>query len=219
MKAGACALLYDFSRFDHQPTSDEVIFQGVTFERAEAATWWQRSDLVLFEKLLERGFRNATITSPPGLGEQQTFKATGGLMSGLESTFAIRNGWNAVLGETAKDLANRFRGHNRKLDTWQIVRGDDTQVVSDSYLDVLVVKLGYDVLGAEANDSKFTLRPGRTKFLRVKTSDRTRAYPCRTIPLLFQRRPWSTRPPTGDASLTRITKVGSVLAGHPTDPV
>ncbi|KAH7965386.1 hypothetical protein HPB49_007036 [Dermacentor silvarum] len=89
MKAGACALLYDFSRFDHQPTSDEVIVQGVTFERAEAATWWQRSDVVLFVKLLEHGFRHATITSPPGFGEQQTFKATGGLMSGLESTFAV----------------------------------------------------------------------------------------------------------------------------------
>lgn len=140
MKAGACALPYDLSRFDHQPTIDKMIgFQGVTFEQAEAATWWQRSDVVLFEKLLERGFRNATITSPPGLGEQQTCKATGGLMSGLRSTFAVGSCWNAVLGETARDLANRFRGHNRKLDTWQIVKGNDTQVVSDSYLDVLVI--------------------------------------------------------------------------------
>lgn len=89
------------------------------------------------------------------------------------------------------------------------MRGDDTQVISNSYLNILAVKLGYDVFGAEVNESKFTLRPGRTEFLHVETSDR--AYPCRTIPL-FQRRPWSTRPPTGEASLTRITEVGSELA-------
>lgn len=96
------------------------------------------------------------------------------------------------------------------------MRGDDTHVVSDSYLDILAVKFGYDVLDAEANESKYTLRPGRTEFLHVETSDC--AYPCRTIPLLFQCRPWSTRPPTGDASLTRITKVGSELARRLAEP-
>lgn len=220
MRAGDSALPYDFMRFDHQPKTDEVVeFQGVTFDRAlAAALWWQRQDVLLFERLLERGFRRATITSPPGLGAPQTFRVLGGLMSGLRSTSAVGSGWNAVLGETARDLANKFRAPGRELATWQIVRGDDTQVISSSYLDVLAVKLGYDVLGAEANESKFTLRPGRTEFLRVEISDRARAYPCRTVPLLFQRRPWSSRPPTGDASLTRIVKVASVLARRLTDP-
>ncbi|KAL1479032.1 hypothetical protein MTO96_052189 [Rhipicephalus appendiculatus] len=69
-------------------------------------------------------------------------------MSGLRSTSAVGSGWNSVLGETARDMANRFRTLTRDVDTWQIVRGDDTQVVSDYYLDVLAVKLGYDALGA-----------------------------------------------------------------------
>nr|WAK77658.1 MAG: RNA-dependent RNA polymerase [Totiviridae sp.] len=219
MAQGASALPYDFQKFDHQPRTSEIVgFQNVTFSRAlAAANVWQRDDVNLFEHLLVRGFEHATVTSPPGLGDQRTFRVKGGLMSGLRSTSAVGSGWNSVLGETSRDLANKFRGPGRGLNTWQIVRGDDTQVVSDSYLDVLAVKLGYDLLGAEANESKFTLRPGRTEFLRVETSDRARAYPCRTVPLLFQRRPWSTRPPTGDASLTRITKVGSVLARRLTD--
>lgn len=220
MASGGFALPYDFARFDHQPTTEEVItFQTITFDRALLnAGPTQRSDVVLFEQLLEHGFRHATLTTPPGICEPHTFPVTGGLMSGLRSTSAVGSGWNSVLGETARDMAGRFRTYARPIDTWQIVRGDDTQVVSDHYLDVLAVKLGYDALGAEANESKFTLRRGRTEFLRVETGDRARAYPCRTIPLLGQRKPWSARSPSADASLSRIDKVFSVLARRLPDP-
>ncbi|KAL1445993.1 hypothetical protein MTO96_044722 [Rhipicephalus appendiculatus] len=109
-------------------------------------------------------------------------------------------------------MAHRFRAFTRKMDTWQIVRGDNTHVVSDHYLDVLAVKLGYDALGAEANESKFTVRQGRTDFLRVEIGDRARA------PLLEQRKPWSARPPSADASLIHVDKVFSVLARRLPDP-
>nr|WAK77427.1 MAG: RNA-dependent RNA polymerase [Totiviridae sp.] len=220
MARGGFALPYDFARFDHQPTTEEVVaFQRITFDRALVnAKPTQRADVVLFENLLEQGFRTATLTTPPGICQPTTFPVTGGLMSGLRSTSAVGSGWNSVLGESARDMADRFRTYTRPVDTWQIVRGDDTQVVSDYYLDVLAVKVGYDALGAEANESKFTLRRGRTEFLRVETSDRARAYPCRTIPLLEQRKPWSARPPSGDASLVRVDKVFSVLARRLPDP-
>lgn len=38
-------------------------------------------------------------------------------------------------------------------DVWQLVRGDDTQVVGRSYHDVLGIKLGCDALGTVANES------------------------------------------------------------------
>ncbi|KAL1481243.1 hypothetical protein MTO96_034575 [Rhipicephalus appendiculatus] len=76
-------------------------------------------------------------------------------MSRLRSTSAVGSGGNSVLGETARDMADRFRAFTRKMDTWQIVQGDDTQVVSHHYLDVLAVKLGYDALGAEANENVY----------------------------------------------------------------
>ncbi|KAL1468256.1 hypothetical protein MTO96_025564 [Rhipicephalus appendiculatus] len=129
---------------------------------------------MLFERLLEHGFRNATLTTPPGVCDPVTFKVTGGLMSGLRSTSAVGSGWNSVLGETARDMADHLRVLTRRMDTWQIVRGDDTQVVSDHYLDVLAVKLGYDALGAEANESKFTLHSD--SFFHVKENAQVMTY-------------------------------------------
>lgn len=36
-------------------------------------------------------------------------------------------------------------------------------------------------------------------------------YPCRTIPLVNQRKPWNARTPTGDSSVSTIAKVSHVL--------
>ncbi|KAL1487426.1 hypothetical protein MTO96_046555 [Rhipicephalus appendiculatus] len=81
MASGDYALPYDFSRFDHQPTTDEVVtFQAITFDRAlESALPPQRDDVVLFERLLQHGFRHATLTTPPGVCDPVTFPVTGGL--------------------------------------------------------------------------------------------------------------------------------------------
>lgn len=214
MREEQYALPYDFARFDHQPTTSEVVaFQRVTFDRAFLnAAHHQYDDVRSFEDLLERGFAAATLTTPPGVCEPQTFRVTGGLMSGLRSTSSVGSGWNAVLGECAREMVSRFRSFSRPVETWQQVRGDDTQVVSPFYLDVLGVKIGYDALGAEANESKFTLRRGRTEFLRVETGRFSMCYPCRTVPLINQRKPWNVRPPTGDGSVSTIVKVGHVLS-------
>lgn len=84
------------------------------------------------------------------------------------------------------------------------MRGDDTQVVDASYHNVLRIKLGYDALAAKANESKFTLRRGRTEFLRVETEDKLRGYQCRTVPLMTQRRLWSARPMCNEAGLNHV---------------
>lgn len=220
MRAGFFALPYDFARFDHQPTTAQVVeFQKLAFTRALLnANPWQEKDIRLIEHLLEISFSNATLTTPPGVCEPRTFKVTGGLMSGLRSTSAVGSGWNSVLGEMSRSIASDLRGLDRDIQTWQIVRGDDTQVVSRYYLDVLAVKIGYDALGAEANESKFTLRRGRTEFLRVETGDVSRCYPCRTVPLVNQRKPWSGRPDSDDASAARVVKVVNVLSRRVDDP-
>ncbi|KAL1470654.1 hypothetical protein MTO96_024120 [Rhipicephalus appendiculatus] len=85
-------------------------------------------------------------------------------MSSLRSTSAVGSGWNALLGECTREIIARFRPTTRPLDTWQQVRAHDMQVVSPYYLDVSRVKLGYDALSAEVNESKWTLRRGRTDF-------------------------------------------------------
>lgn len=67
--------------------------------------------------------RNSPVTT--GLRQASSakmFSAKKGLMSGLRLTSVVGSGWKTVPGETARDVANRFRELNRKLDTWQILR-------------------------------------------------------------------------------------------------
>nr|WAK77674.1 MAG: RNA-dependent RNA polymerase [Totiviridae sp.] len=220
LQSGQYSLPYDFARFDHQPTTAEVTaFQHATnlcgqrYARPEQMADYQQLSSCVIE-----GYSNATLTSPPGLGEQQTFRVTGGLMSGLRSTSCVGSGWNAIFGEFAKKMISEIRDPDDPASVWQLVRGDDTQVTGASYHDVLGIKIGYDAMGAIANESKFTLRKGRTEFLRIETEDRLRGYPCRTVPLLTQRRPWNARPVMQEAGLEHVLKTMSTLRMRLADP-
>nr|WAK77577.1 MAG: RNA-dependent RNA polymerase [Totiviridae sp.] len=220
LRAGQFSLPYDFARFDHQPTTSEVTaFQTATNMCGRRfATPEQSEDYDQLTRNVTLGYSHATLTSPPGLGDQRTFRVTGGLMSGLRSTSCVGSGWNAIFGEFARQLIFDIRHPDSPPNVWQLVRGDDTQVCGASYHDVLAIKLGYDALGAIANESKFTLRRGRTEFLRVETEDRLRGYPCRTIPLLSQRRPWNARPVLQEAGLEHVLKTMSTLRLRIADP-
>nr|WAK77608.1 MAG: RNA-dependent RNA polymerase [Totiviridae sp.] len=220
LQDGQYSLPYDFARFDHQPTTAEVTaFQhatnlcGLRYARPE-----QMDDYLQLSSCVIEGYSNATLTSPPGLGKQQTFRVSGGLMSGLRSTSCVGSGWNAIFGEFAKRMIGEMRDPDDPASVWQLVRGDDTQVTGVSYHDVLGIKIGYDAMGAVANESKFTLRRGRTEFLRIETEDRLRGYPCRSIPLLTQRRPWNARPVMQEAGLEHVLKTMSTLRMRLPDP-
>lgn len=84
MRVERFALPYDFARFDHQPTTPEMIaFHRVTFDQALVnAGPHQVHDVKLFKDLLEEGFHSAMLTTPPGVCEPHTFAVEGGLMSG-----------------------------------------------------------------------------------------------------------------------------------------
>lgn len=220
LRSGAFALPYDFSRFDHQPRLSEVLcFQDVLVNKAlQRVCDVDRTTMLRIAGLQRHGFLHATLQSPPGLGERQTFKVTGGLMSGLRSTSCVGSGWNLVLGNMGRKLINSFRSSGAGVKATIHVRGDDTQVVSDNYHDVLGIKLAYDALGAEANESKFTLRRGRSEFLRIETSDRARGYPCRTVPLVVQRRPWNARPIGPESVVSHVAKILATLSRRTPSP-
>nr|WAK77292.1 MAG: RNA-dependent RNA polymerase [Totiviridae sp.] len=213
LQTGDYSLPYDFARFDHQPTTSEVkAFQIATnICGRRFATIDQISDYDQLSQCVTAGYDHATLTSPPGLGVQRTFHVTGGLMSGLRSTSCVGSGWNATFGEFAKKMIDEMRHPDNPPRVWQLVRGDDTQVTSPSFHDVLAIKIGYDAMGAIANESKFTLRQGRTEFLRIETEDRLRGYPCRTIPMMTQRRPWNARPVVQEAGLEHVLKTMATL--------
>lgn len=69
-----------------------------------------------------------------------------------------------------------------------------------------------------ANESKFTLRRGGTEFLRIQTEHRLRGYPCRTIPLIVQQRPWNARPVKVEAALDHVAKAASTVRRRIPDP-
>lgn len=81
---------------------------------------------------------------------------------------------------------------------WQLVRGDDTEVVGQLYHDVLATKVAYDAMGVVANESK-------------STSFRLWAHPCRTVPLIVQGRPWNTRPVLHEAGVDHVLKTLATL--------
>ncbi|KAL1475778.1 hypothetical protein MTO96_037030 [Rhipicephalus appendiculatus] len=131
MRAAHFALPYNFARFDHQPTTPEVVaFQPVTFDKEQLnAGPHQAQDVKLFEDLLEEEFRLATFMTPPSVCEPRTFTVESGLMSGLRSISAVGSGQNAVLGESMHEMVGRSRRLGRSVDTWQLVCGENTQVV------------------------------------------------------------------------------------------
>lgn len=178
----------------------------------------QQDDFEQLTANVLEGFQNATLTSPPGLGAQHTFRLTGGLMSGLRSISCVGSGWNATFGQFATKLIYDVRAGHAPPRVWQLIRGDDTQVVGQSYHDVLGIKLGYDALRAVANESKLTLCRGQTHFLRIETEDRLRGYPCRTIPLIRQRRPWNGRTVKLEAGLDHVAKAASTVCQRIPDP-
>lgn len=106
-----CSLPYDFASFDHQPTTAEVMaFQQATNGCARRLIQsHQQSDIEDLTANLLTGFQQATLTSPPGLGAQHTFRVTGGLMPGLRSTSCVGSGWNAIFGQFSTKLRLRTR--------------------------------------------------------------------------------------------------------------
>ncbi|KAH9384951.1 hypothetical protein HPB48_026982 [Haemaphysalis longicornis] len=144
LQLGEYSLPYDFASFDHQPTTAEVM----AFQRTTNGFPWrltqshQRTDFEEVTANLLAGFQQATLTSPPSFGAQHTFQVTGGLMSGLRSTSCVGSGWNAIFGQFSTKLIYDVRAGQVQPKVWQLVCGDDTQVVGASYHDVLAIKLG-----------------------------------------------------------------------------
>lgn len=189
LQQGHYSLPYDFASFDHQPTKTEILqFQAVIDDVAVAlASPQQRNEAARIHSLIQAGHQTATLHAPPGLGSEDVFAVTGGLISGLRTTSSVGSGWNSVLGSMAFDLLAHFVGADVQVRSTLEITGDDTKVVTPHYLDALGIKLLYDALRAIANESKFGLYRSWVEFLRIEISDRARGYPMRSVPGLTQR--------------------------------
>jgi len=147
------------------------------------------------------GVRSVAQDTKPSKGNN-VLDVTGGLMSGLRWTSVIGNGWNSIITGLAMKLLTAWG-----IPTDQIVRfirGDDSAIFVPNWATGAAMNLAYDAIGAKAGAGKFSLQDKQMEFLRVWFDTRCRGYPCRAIPGLTQRKPWSSNPWSEDMVLKAL---------------
>lgn len=177
----------------------------------DAATTDQLAKAHLLHGLIQSGLATATLQAPSGLGSDEVFAVIGRLMSGLRTTLSVGSGWNSVLASLAFGLLGRLVSTNVLGSLTLEIGGDDTKLVTLSYLDALCIKILYDALGAIANETKFSPYKRRVEFLCIETSDHARGYPARSVPGLVQRQPSNACPWWDEGTLCGLVKMCATL--------
>lgn len=191
--AAKYGLPYDYYSFDHQPPTDELVdIAHILFELAQPNV--DPSGLTEFFEIclnVENGFRESELTAREG-DRSATYAVTGGLMSGLAWTSIIGNAWNTVKTSIAVQVLRRcgLDVSNMTSD----VRGDDSAIFDSFVENVIMMNEAYKALGVVGGEGKFSVQEHGMEFLRVWYGNRCMGYPCRALPGLVQRKPWSNQP-------------------------
>lgn len=204
-------LPFDYAAYDHQPSTEELLIMMDQFV-AVARTNVAPGNSEEFDRVvasIRNGFHVATLSARDG-EDAETFRVTGGLMSGLRWTTLMGNAWNTVITAWVKELLAEAGQDMESVEAW--VRGDDSAIVTPSYATTLAFRVGYDLVGAEGSDGKFGIHEGRSEFLRVEYSDEgCNGYATRAIPNLTQRKPWNSAPWTEESTMEHIFAAITVL--------
>jgi len=187
-------LPFDYSGFDHQPNTDELIALSRIFiniaRRQVPPTHLSQFDAVAATIL--SSFHKSSLHTKDDKGRTTVLRVIGGLMSGLGWTSLLGNAWNTVMTNWCFRVLSRL-SVDRPRAFW--IRGDDTALCCRSYAQALMMRLTYSALGAVGNDAKMAIFYGKSEFLRVVyDSQGAHGYPARAIPMLSQRKPWSASP-------------------------
>jgi hypothetical protein len=205
MKEGCYALPFDFRRFDHQPTTDEIVWMVEALVSAVAVPLTLQPQWHgVVEKVLG-SYRDSEISMNID-GVEYVEEVTGGLPSGVRFTSVFGNLWNAALTNIVRDLATRVLGYDpiRQL----AIKGDDTALVCSTATECLVIRYCYMAVNAVGLDSKFGISQGHFEFLRKEIGTAgVRGWPCRAIAAVTQRKPWLAQPmsPTALVETTAST--------------
>jgi hypothetical protein len=196
-------LPYDYAGFDHQPTTNEIV--GIvrhlcTHARLNVPPHGQREFDEITASILS-GFRNATLETRLPEGSVVN-DVTGGLMSGLRWTSVVGNGWNSVVTGLGMKLLTAWGIPTERIE--RFIRGDDSAIFVPNWATGAAMNLAYDAIGAKAGAGKFSLQDNQMEFLRVWFDTRCSGYPCRAIPGLTQRKPWSSNPWSEDMVLKAL---------------
>lgn len=211
-KEGA-SLPFDFSKFDHQPKTEEIttIYQWFLNKARRNVP---NSKLDAFESIAKRtlnGFALAILRyRDPTTGVGGKFNVTGGLMSGLRITSVVGDAWNLTMTRGVRKMLEAIG-----IDTSDIsafVRGDDSAIFSANVQKLRLFAEGYRRMGIIGGVGKFSVLRQNSEFLRTWICDRCLGYPVRVIPALTQRKPWSSEPWTGGGVITAIREACATLS-------
>jgi hypothetical protein len=188
------ALPFDYSAYDHQPTTTELQCMGRIF--CETAEQNVPSDhLAEFRALASRvvgAFDHSFLTWRDG-DREGLFRVTGGLMSGLRWTTMFGNAWNTVMTNAVLDLCA-----DAGFDVSAVVRyirGDDSAIFTDTEALGVSIAWGYKQLNVKTVAGKYALWSGVMEFLRVRFQDGVAfGYAARAFAAQMQRKPWSSAP-------------------------
>lgn len=187
-------LPYDYAGFDHQPTTPELVgivkrlcdHAALNVPPSKQAEFWEIANNVI------NGFSHSTLEVREGGKVTESFKVTGGLMSGLRWTSVVGNGWNSIMTGLALKVLNAWGISTSKIDRY--IRGDDSAIFVPNWATGAAMNLAYDAVGAKGGEGKFSLQLNKMEFLRVWFDQRCYGYAARAIPGLTQRKPWSSNP-------------------------
>lgn len=193
IQGGAFCLPFDFKGFDHQPRiKDEVqpILRMVVKRVREVVPVDQVDDFVLLSDMMVNSYANGILIDPKTGRE---IIQEGGIPSGVRTTSLIGNIWNAVMTSEARELTRMTMGTDlvKKIG----IKGDDTYVISDNPVCLVVFRLAYAAINAIGSDAKFGISQHICEFLRTEiTSQGMRGWVNRAIPSVTQRKPWNAKP-------------------------
>lgn len=193
-KQGNYSLPFDYASFDHQVTLNEVkkilrYYYGHGLKVVPLNK--KREYLNVLDKVIwsiGHSYLNGVVN-----GKVVRVQITGGLPSGVRSTSVIGNIWNSVMTNIARKIAARLV--NTDVVKALALRGDDSLIVTSSYLRCYLIRLCYQAINAIGNNRKFGILHKEGEFLRtVITNDGRKGWFNRSIPSLTQRKPWNSEP-------------------------
>lgn len=191
LSQGCYALPFDFKQFDHQATTDEIIWMIESNLAEVAVPPGNQDEWDAISLLILKGYKNATISMFID-NKKYTDNVTGGLPSGVRMTSLIGNQWNAIVTNIVIDRAVQMSQAEIPLVG---VRGDDVYIVHQSPIFLAIVRDVYKAVNAIGHDAKFGICHSICEFLRNEISpDGSLGWSNRSIPSLTQRKPWNPQP-------------------------
>nr|UHS72444.1 MAG: putative RNA-dependent RNA polymerase [Totiviridae sp.] len=202
LKSGAYALPFDFSRFDHQPTTKEIQTMILNLaEQNDVPIGYAQEYKKIVHKIVGAYANSEIIMKIDDRLVKE--KVIGGIPSGVRSTSLIGNEWNSIMTRRAQDIVIQLLGYDPILRKG--IKGDDTYLLANTAVELYLFRLAYASINAIGVNAKFGISQRNCEFLRNEISvNGVRGWSNRTLPTIIQRKPWNPQPWSPNAEVATM---------------